>query len=1535
MLSTTKRKLLTVGLCLILAFALCFGALALTRQQNNAGAEDDYGAITVHKHDGTMLGITIEGAADSGGTPDATRNDFQYSQDKAVNNGAFAPFFGNLYLNGMPVFNFTHNGSVNGGSLTPTGQYELGGYTYLIGTQKDFAGTGIQTFAEGDVVYLKKGFQAIYRTTDDGSVDVADQALTETVLQYDRYFVFDGNDFVPADVLLGVNATASEVAVDGTVTLTPDFLPINFTLYSNSMYAAMLSWIPKDQTLSAWDYPTDELKSYWGSQLSTEMVYTSSDDEIATVSADGVVTGHKPGWVTITATHVDSNEQKTVDILVRGSMTDAQAPVLSVSEGELILSTGIAGTAAESLTVADTAFALIERNGAPLFGADAAVAVTAEGVISTGVTLAEGDLIRIPAGWQAVTSADGTTATLSDSALAHDLYFRYDGSAISAVVPFTLTETEVEMEVRTEQALTVNFAEGIADQDLVWTTSCDWMVSVENGTLQAKNYVTGAANRWAGNDTSPAYGLDTLPESVTVTATHPATGTTASVTVTTKETMEDMKVEASLINGNTVALKFIGADSGRMVTTDYMTDVQRQFLFVNPGHDKNGTAWDRNNDFFAMMYLNGISLTNEVSPGAPAIVGSTGGSSTNMGVYDEYSLVVCTNGSAIAEGSVLYLGAGLRPFAYQVDFGYFFDSMTLADSLAFVVQDGDFVAVSPLNFAAESYNVQINGTVATSLNTLTDSFTGGLWGAIGPTIGANRTVTYEVENTSIATVDENGVVTGVAPGTTTLTATDVNGLTFTTSITVAEQTTVTLPEDFTLTYGQEFTLTAETNNQGASFAWEADNDNVTLNGNGTSATLRGDKLGTTTITVTADGTVSDTVTVTVVPALTASLPGNATSMEVGSTLQITASAEPADQVTISYAASSDRATVSAEGLITAGSSETDEVVITVTAAMTGNETIAATVSFSLEIYEVDYFTFSQVTTAGAGAAVFAFDGALMSFVGTEGMQSAIYLEENRDVLPDFFQKIIIQEPDEEPMTLNDYWWEKHQLQIHVRNQQIEFYWYDLETDENGDWIFTPSDTAWKPAYPAPGTVITFEEGMRVIWGDRYGNYYGNYALAETTEFVYDSGTWKFLLNEGEPFSVVSISEIEKHAFTVTLNADATDELRGEELTDVDGILFNGYTVNEINAANGGDGVDIMLNSNIIRFRLNENAVMDGVRIFDETITMTIQEGFTLPTSYVCEADYTKSYYPEFKWWADPLNEPESDEILTIGHVNQQNEDENMAFAVYFSNENKVFGNIDSAAAGIGAVHVNAVPEWLTLTQWYSQNDYTISTGTKYAVWHGIYINDMSIYDIMFNRGAPTIELQSAIVAVHFSYTSNAIRFVFDSRTAGINGIDWTQPVTIRFDAAVFHTDTGARFAEDVMYVYDPATETWSEQAYEYTITVDQAASVQAGSTVDLHASVVSTPAGGDTTLTFSSSDESIATVDENGVVTGVAEGTATVTVTAADGTTATCTVTVTAAGSGEDPTGCAGCGSSVTGGLLTTALGLLTLAGVGLRKKQK
>ena len=67
-------------------------------------------------------------------------------------------------------------------------------------------------------------------------------------------------------------------------------------------------------------------------------------------------------------------------------------------------------------------------------------------------------------------------------------------------------------------------------------------------------------------------------------------------------------------------------------------------------------------------------------------------------------------------------------------------------------------------------------------------------------------------------------------------------------------------------------------------------------------------------------------------------------------------------------------------------------------------------------------------------------------------------------------------------------------------------------------------------------------------------------------------------------------------------------------------------------------------------------------------------------------------------------------------------------------------------------------------------------------------------------------------------------------------------------------------------------------------------SLAEGGSATLTATVL--PASADQTVTWSSSNEAVASVDENGVVTAVSEGTATITATAG-GKTATCTVTVT------------------------------------------
>ncbi len=85
------------------------------------------------------------------------------------------------------------------------------------------------------------------------------------------------------------------------------------------------------------------------------------------------------------------------------------------------------------------------------------------------------------------------------------------------------------------------------------------------------------------------------------------------------------------------------------------------------------------------------------------------------------------------------------------------------------------------------------------------------------------------------------------------------------------------------------------------------------------------------------------------------------------------------------------------------------------------------------------------------------------------------------------------------------------------------------------------------------------------------------------------------------------------------------------------------------------------------------------------------------------------------------------------------------------------------------------------------------------------------------------------------------------------------------------------------------------------VTLD-ADSIEVGDTANASATV--TPADADQSVTWSSSDEDVATVDQNGVVTGVSEGTATITATASNGVSGSAPITVTEAeepGTPSDP----------------------------------
>ena len=1499
-----KKSLVVALLAVIVALSFCFGVLMFTNK--NVQADDDLGTITVHNHDDNQIGITIEGVT----TETTTTNVFDTIQNSHRMNeyGRFLRF---IFFNGQPLFNTPQTTTSLPTPTYNTGNFGLGGYTYLMVTNRK-VGSVKAGFQKGDVLYFKKGFTPLY-------YEGGEFMWYEGSLKYDRYYVFDGYEFQPADVLQAVNASQSYVTVDGTVTLTPEFLPIEY-YPADDPSQKVDEW---ENELNAAD--PDEDANFFHPRLSKEMKYVSSDPTVAEVDeATGVVTGKKAGRVTVTATHVDSNESIEVELTVRGSAEEINDVTLSVADGKAVIAGTAASSAVAQIPAADNAFFnLVTINGEKADGA----ALAADGSITLNRQLVSGDVIRFTAGWQALTSSDGTSATVAAGSLTKDIYFRYNGTALEKITPFTLDKAELNAQVRTEAQLTATFDEAIADKKLVWTSSDEEIVTVdENGKLFIKNSTTQ----------SP----------VTVTAKHLATGTEATCSVTVSETMEDMLVEIVTLNSKTIGVKITGKTSGRMIVSDYMNDLALKYDIVG-----GKAVGDASNyfDFIRKMWLKG-ELPTAYEWGGAGLMGS-------LNTTDQtYSFTFTTNFYDFQEGDLLFFNTGMRPLAYKNGIGYYFDSMTLQGDMCWRFTDGEFVEVAPRTFAADTYTVKEGGSASTSLGDhltkVWDNSGAIYWGFAAQGLleapEADNSWQYSIENTDIATVDAStGVITGVSAGETTIKAVNGAGVTITATVKVNAGTTVALPEDMTVAYGSETTINVETNDENASFVWTSDSANVSVTGDGASAVISADGLGTAQLKVVADGSAQDTMTITVVPSVVIATP-DSDSLAVGESVQLNVTVAPQEGVTVTYESSdSASATVSADGKVE-GIAEADSVTIKVTAVADDNAALKAEDSVSFNVYEVKPFTISHAGTVGNGAVLFYFDSNKSDIVATEGMQSVIYLEEHKNDLPDFFQKIMVTDPDDGEMTLADYWHNKYQLQIHTKNDRIEFYWYTMSKDQDGNWTYD-----FQSATPPLGTIVTFKAGMRPVWGNKYGNYYTNYRLSEDISFVYEDGIWKEVVSEGAPFRVVSIDPIVKNQFVMTFNVDTTTKSY-EALADSELILFNGYTMKEINAQYP-KGVQAMAADTTITFLLDSSVTMDGVKIFDlsdsaTTIKMEILEGFTLPTGFVCGETYEKVYYNDVQWWSGVKNIPESDVVLEIESVVQKNETAgnslNHAFVIQFANDEKVFTDQDSGNAGRGTVYVNAVPAWFTLTDWYALLDHQITTGIKNAVWNGMYINGRSVYDIMFNSGASTIELQSTIVAVHFQYGDNTIRVVFDSRCDSINGIDWTKEVSLFFDADVFFTDTGAKFAEDTLFVYDPATQTWSQKAiepdYNYTITMDSTATVEAGKTVTISASVTTDPAGGNTALTWETSDSSIATV-KDGVVTGVKAGTVTITAKAADGTSKTCTVTVTAAQSGGDenpgtekPAG--GCNSAVgTIGAIGASVVMLgaVLAVIAVRKRKE
>lgn len=855
-----------------------------------------------------------------------------------------------------------------------------------------------------------------------------------------------------------------------------------------------------------------------------------------------------------------------------------------------------------------------------------------------------------------------------------------------------------------------------------------------------------------------------------------------------------------------------------------------------------------------------------------------------------------------ADGDRITLLSGLHVMNYVGDKLEYTDYV-LSESVTYVYEGGAIRVLED----DEVFSISLDQTAAT-LN-------------IGNELTLKANVIESVKNTPIAVEwtssepdvasVENGVVTAKAEGKTTITA-KAGDKSVTCEITVADGTILEISDSSKeVAVGDAaFTLTA-TVNDGSSISWELSEEGI----------------------VSLDTTEGGTVKVT--------------PQSIG-TVTVTASANnktAACTVSVGLSMSSVKLAVGEKATVSAGSAQnvawstTNDQVATVsngeiTAVGNGTATVKAEVGGKSYSVAVTVFTYKEVTFTGAELAgtneihVTGFssptDGNNFEGQRTNEEFAAFF---DHFKVDGFTLNEITSDADHSDWNVN----------FHLRTVYLSVCLYKGAT---------------ATAFPV-GTQITFEKGCVL---PAYTN--GKWELSEsrvaedTTFELLDDGTLYLLAPEGSPAEVTAVSALELfsnygyYEFRVTLDVLAysgTSPTAAQDSYSLDNILIGGYTVREINEANPDAGVEIFYSNKDIIIDIYEGTEMDGAPLLDtegHSTFFTLKEGYTTPTGYVLGADYTKYYYGgQMMWWSEAYTgKPESSQIMHIASISEisMDDDDNVAFTITFTED--VFSP---------TVHVNGVCSWLNTTLYAGQIDGQLTTGVKEAIWYGISVDGKTVYEYMFESGQTNDTNKSTAIQVHFD-KANKLRIVFQGNlNAGFDTSAATH--TVSFDAEKFYSNTGATFAMDTTWQYDTASKTWTDETEITGIAFDKTeASVEVGSTVTVTATVTGA-AQADKTVTYSSSEESIATVDENGVVTGVAAGSVTITATAADGSTATCTVTVTAKEEpgenpgekpGEDPGDTTdkggGCSGSVASGAVVLGaflLGAAVLCTVMLKRK--
>ena len=369
-------------------------------------------------------------------------------------------------------------------------------------------------------------------------------------------------------------------------------------------------------------------------------------------------------------------------------------------------------------------------------------------------------------------------------------------------------------------------------------------------------------------------------------------------------------------------------------------------------------------------------------------------------------------------------------------------------------------------------------------------------------------------------------------------------------------------------------------------------------------------------------------------------------------------------------------------------------------------------------------------------------------------------------------------------------------------------------------------------------------------------------------------TYKFTINFELKVSATELTDLQSDA-NYAGNIYIKDKSVSAWNSSVTAQDNDGETIPAITVSAYGTGITLTL--------VKDSGILDGTSDFG----ITVKKEFVCSTGNTIAENIVRYYINDLTYWSTLAPyEIEKTTALNIGSI--------VAFEVIDGGVNGAIVIIfNENIASKQLLAYNFHPEYLkTLPNGYPVDlaDNFASSGSTLNFINHVMINGKTMAD--YWKDLSGAEAKSSLFQCHI-LTTNSLRI----GSAVSNGFDGNSPITIVLKKGLEFYN-GAYLDYDITVTYTPAlgetaaSTTYSIATETVTLACDKT-QIDIGGTAQLTANVNPTSATG--AVEYVSSDTSVATVDENGVVTAVKAGTAKITAKVGDVTSTEITITVKAA----------------------------------------